>query len=141
MEEYQLLQAAAYGADAVLLIVALLDGQALPSLVSRAKKLGLTPLVEVHDEEELKTALSLNCEWIGVNNRNLKTMEISLTTSEKLIHLKERNSTFISESGLKTGADLKRLQSLGYRGFLIGTSFMKSGRPGKALERLLGEVR
>jgi len=136
IDEYQLLKARVYGADAVLLIVALLGNQ-LKNFLDKAKELGLTALVEVHNQEEMKIALEANADFIGVNNRNLKDMTISLKTSESLIKFKKPETIFISESGLKNKTDLANLQSLGYQGFLIGTSFMKTDDPGKALASLL----
>jgi indole-3-glycerol phosphate synthase len=139
VDEYQLAQARAHGADAVLLIVAMLSEKELALFFEKAHDLGLETLVEVHDEAEMKTASRLGAKLIGVNNRNLKTMEVSLMTSERLADLAPKGAVLISESGLSRLEDLERLSKLGFHGFLIGTSFMKSGTPGRALSRLLGK--
>ena len=141
VDEYQLLEARVAGADAVLLIVALLGGARTHELLEKARALGLSVLVEVHDAEEMHVALNIGASLIGVNNRNLKTLSISLETSEKLAALVARPGiTLISESGLSRGADLKHLASLGYRGFLIGSHFMRTGTPGAALSKILKEA-
>lgn len=140
VDEHQLDCAVHDGADAVLLIVALLESlQAglTRAFLLRALGLGLTPLVEVHEEREMQVAVECGARLIGVNNRNLKTLEVSLETSERLAALAPPGATLIAESGLRTPQDLRRLGGVGYRGFLIGTSFMKSGKPGVALAELL----
>jgi indole-3-glycerol phosphate synthase len=137
LEEYQLAQARFFGADAVLLIVAMLEPADLKRLFGQARALGLEALVEVHDDEELKAAAELGATLVGVNNRNLKTMKVSLETSERLAPLAPKGATLIAESGLSSRADLDRLAARGFHGFLIGTAFMKSGEPGRALGRLL----
>jgi indole-3-glycerol phosphate synthase len=141
VDPYQIFEARALGADAVLLIVALLGEAGTRELLAVARDLGLAALVEVHDEAELSEALAAGATLIGVNNRNLKTLEVSLTVSERLAGLMPRDGIAVAESGLKTADDLKRLAALGYRGFLIGTHFMRSGRPGEALRDLLREAR
>ncbi len=138
LDEYQLFEGRLHGADAALLIAALLDEEELPRLYAFARTLGLMPLVEVHDEAEMKRAISLGAELIGVNNRNLRTMEISLEVARALAPL-GRGKTLIAESGIRTGADVKGLAALGYQGFLVGTSLMKGGSPGEALKQLIGE--
>jgi indole-3-glycerol phosphate synthase len=137
LEEYQLAQARYFGADAVLLIVGMLEEEKLFELFAKARSLGLETLVEVHDESELEVATRLGARLIGVNNRNLNTMKVALETSEKLAPLAPKGSTLIAESGLSTRGDLERLGRAGFHGFLIGTAFMKSGEPGNALRRLL----
>ncbi|MBI3555025.1 MAG: indole-3-glycerol phosphate synthase TrpC [Deltaproteobacteria bacterium] len=137
VDEYQLFQARAHGADAVLILLAMYEPKQAQSLYAQALNLGLTALVEVHDEAELELAAKLGAKLIGINNRNLKTMKVSLDASERLAALAPRSARLISESGIKTSADLKRLSALGYRGFLIGTHFMKTGHPGNALHKLL----
>jgi indole-3-glycerol phosphate synthase len=146
VDEYQLAQAAHLGADAALLIVSLLGRERSATLLARAGELGLTALVEVHDEDEMAIALDIGAKLIGVNNRNLKTLEVSLETSvrilEKFKGVKSRSDvTLISESGIKTASDLRMLRELGYDGFLIGTHLMRSGHPGQALQRLIEEAR
>jgi indole-3-glycerol phosphate synthase len=137
-EEYQVFEAAAAGADAILLIVAALDDETLGRLRQLAEdELGMDALVEVHDELEMKRAHKCGARLIGVNNRNLHTFEVSLSTSLKLSNQAPANSVLISESGLRTAEDLKRLAGVGYRGFLIGESLMRAENPGEALSALL----
>ena len=137
VSEYQLLEARAAGADAVLLIVAALDAQALASLHARASALGLDVLVEVHTADELSVAIDAGARIVGVNNRNLRTLEVDVTASEALAARMPREIVSVSESGLKTPADLIRLRQLGYDAFLIGERFMSGLDPGAALKTLL----
>jgi indole-3-glycerol phosphate synthase len=137
--EYQLLEARAAGADAVLLIAAALSPRDLGSLAGRATALGLDALVEVHDADELQTALDAGAQIIGVNNRNLRTLEVNLDASVELIAGMHAGVLAVSESGITTVHDLRRLRGLGYRAFLIGERFMTEADPGKALEGLLQE--
>jgi len=139
LEEYQILQARLAGADAVLLIVALLGARHLADMMKTARDLGLDTLVEVHDEEEMEIALDAGATLVGVNNRNLKTMEVDLGTSRALARYSDQ-AALISESGLKERKDVETLTMLGYRGFLIGTHFIKSGRPGAELAKFLGRA-
>ena len=115
VSEYQLFEARAAGADAVLLIVAALDAQTLAALHARASALGLDVLVEVHGADELSAALDAGARIVGVNNRNLRTLEVDVTASETLAARMPRGIVRVSESGLKTAADLVRLRQLGYR--------------------------
>ena len=140
ISEYQLLEARAAGADAVLLIVGALGPDALQSLRRKAEDLGLDTLVEVHDADELRVALDAGATTIGVNNRNLRTLAVDVHASEALIALMPADVVAISESGLKTAADLRRLAGLGYRGFLIGERFMTDPDPRAALAELLREA-
>ncbi len=140
LDAYHLYEARASGADAILLIVAILSLPQLKDYSDLAHELGMSALIEVHDAEEMVLATKIQAPLIGVNNRNLKTFEVSLATSESLIPSKPKNSLMISESGLKTGGDLKRLNACGYDGFLIGESFMKQPSPGLALSRLVEEA-
>ncbi len=138
-DEYQLYEAANAGADAVLLIVAALDDGPLSSLREIAEdKIGMDALVEVHDEAEMKRAAQCGAKLIGVNNRDLRTFEVSLDTSLKLARCAPANAVLISESGLKTANDLRRLKEVGYRGFLVGESLMRAKSPRQALAELLG---
>jgi indole-3-glycerol phosphate synthase len=139
VSEYQLLEARAAGADAVLLIVAALSPRDLRSLAGRATALGLDALVEVHDADELRTALDAGAQIVGVNNRNLRTLEVDLHASVDLIAGMHAGVLPVSESGIATAQDLRRLHGLGYQAFLIGERFMIEAEPGKALERLLRE--
>jgi indole-3-glycerol phosphate synthase len=139
IDEYQLLEARANGADAALLIVALLGKARTSSLLAECRKLGLAALVEVHDEAELEIAAQVGADLIGINNRNLKTLKISLETSLRLAPLAPQGATLISESGISLASEIMHLRESGFSGFLIGTSFMKSGNPGAALAALLKE--
>jgi indole-3-glycerol phosphate synthase len=139
VSEYQLLEARAAGADAVLLIVAALSPRELGSLAGRAASLGLDALVEVHDADELQTALDAGAQIVGVNNRNLRTLAVDLDASVKLMSRMLAGVLAVSESGIATAHDLRRLRGLGYRAFLIGERFMAATEPGKALEALLQE--
>jgi indole-3-glycerol phosphate synthase len=137
VSEYQLFEARAAGADAVLLIAAALAAQTLASLHARASSLGLDVLVEVHSADELSTALDSGAQIVGVNNRNLRTLEVDVRASETLAARIPQGIVRVSESGLKTAADLMRLSRLGYDAFLIGERFMKEEDPGAALKTLL----
>jgi indole-3-glycerol phosphate synthase len=140
VEEYQLLEAAAAGADAVLLIVAALSDRQLASLHRAARALGLAALVEVHDVPELERALAAGAEIIGVNNRNLRTLEVDVRASETIAERLPKHVVAVSESGLKTPRDIARMRALGYRAFLIGERLMTSPSPGAALQELLNDA-
>jgi indole-3-glycerol phosphate synthase len=137
VSEYQLLEARAEGADAVLLIAAALDEGALRVLHDRATALGLDALVEVHDTEELDRALAVDARIVGVNNRNLRTLDVDVGASDALIGRIPRQVIAVSESGLRSAEDLVRLRTLGYRAFLIGERLMTSEDPGAGLRGLL----
>jgi indole-3-glycerol phosphate synthase len=137
VSEYQLLEARASGADAVLLIVAALPQHDLVQLLSAARSLGLDPLVEVHDDPELARAIDAGADVIGVNNRNLRTLAVDVDASERLIGKMPSHVVAVSESGLKTAADVSRLRRLGYHAFLIGERFMTAPDPGALLADLL----
>lgn len=137
-DEYQAYEAATAGADAVLLIVAALEDAQLTALRKVIEEdLSMDALVEVHSEDEIQRAVACGSTLIGVNNRDLRTFEVSLDTSLKLIDAAPADSILISESGLKTRKDLERLQRVGYRGFLIGETLMRADSPGAALAELL----
>jgi indole-3-glycerol phosphate synthase len=138
VDPYQVLEARHAGADAVLLIAALLDAPALEGLRRAAETHGMEALVEVHDEPELEKALASGATLVGVNNRNLATLEVSLDVSLRLARLLPKGVTAVSESGIRTGEDIRRLRDAGYRGFLVGESLMRSPSPGAALRQLLG---
>jgi indole-3-glycerol phosphate synthase len=133
---YQVVEAAVAGADAVLLIVAALDDQALIDLASRARACGLDVLVEVHDRAELDRALASGAEIIGVNSRNLRTLAVSTGVLEALGPHIPRGLVAVAESGLKTAGDLRRLREVRYDAFLIGERFMSADEPGAALAEL-----
>ncbi len=136
-EEYQVYESAAAGADAILLIVAALDDETLSHLRRLAEDdLGMDALVEVHTSDEMKRAAACGANLIGVNNRNLKTFEVSLNTSLSLAPHAPGGSLLISESGLHTFNDLHRLHDAGYRGFLIGETLMRADNPAEMLRTL-----
>lgn len=139
-DEYQVYEAAAAGADALLLIVAALDDQQLASLRRLAEGLGLDALVEVHNEEEMDRAARCEARIVGVNNRNLRTFEVSLETSLRLAKLAPREVLLVSESGLNHGADLRRLREHGFNGFLIGEFLMRAEQPEAMLQELRNDV-
>jgi len=137
-EEYQIYEAAANGADAVLLIVAALNDEVLLQLRLLAEdKLGMDALVEVHDESEMRRAAAAGARVIGVNNRNLHTFAVSLQTSVELAKIAPDEATLISESGLREAADLEMLKDVGYRGFLIGETLMRAEQPEQLLKSLI----
>ncbi len=137
---FQILEARAYGADAVLLIVAGLEPSELLGLAEKARETGLDVLCEVHDEEELKRALDAGCDTIGVNNRNLKTFHVDLNTSLCLAALMPASVLRVAESGIHSGADIARLRAAKFNAFLIGESLMRAAVPGEALRNLLTEA-
>jgi indole-3-glycerol phosphate synthase len=138
VSEYQLLEAKAAGADAVLLIVAALRPAELKVLHDHARRHGLDVLVEAHDATEVSIAIDAGARIIGVNNRNLRTLQVDVHASEQLIAQMPADVIAVSESGLKTAADVARLADLGYKAFLIGERFMTAADPGAALKELLG---
>jgi indole-3-glycerol phosphate synthase len=140
VDEFQLLEAKANSADAVLLIVAALSSTELGALAKRAAELHLDVLCEVHDEEELKRALEAGCDLIGVNNRDLKTFKVDLENAFRLASSIPRNVLSVAESGIRSGADIARLRCAGFRAFLIGESLMKVDEPGDALHKLLADA-
>lgn len=136
-DEYQVYESAVNGADAILLIVAALDDRQLERLRRVAEEdLGIDALVEVHDAQEMDRAARCGATLIGVNNRNLRTFEVSLETSVQLAPLAPRDALLVSESGLNEGADLRRLREQGFNGFLIGESLMRARDPEAALRDL-----
>jgi indole-3-glycerol phosphate synthase len=140
VDEFQLLEARAYRADAVLLIVAALSREELVGLVMQARDYELDVLCEVHNEEELQHALDAGCNLIGVNNRDLRTFQVDLETSFRLAERFPRGMVRVAESGIQSGADIARLRAAGYHAFLIGESLMKAKKPGEALHNLLSEA-
>jgi indole-3-glycerol phosphate synthase len=137
IDEYQLLEARAAGADAILLIVAALDDRDLVSLSKGARDLGLAALVEVHNAEECRRAIAADAAIIGVNNRNLRTLQVDLDASRDVARMLPASAIGISESGLKEPADLQAMKALGYRAFLMGERFMIEPDPGAALAGLI----
>ncbi len=134
-DEFQIYEAAAAGADAILLIVAMLDNARLKSLYDLADgELGLDALVEVHTLEELERAAEIAPRLVGVNNRDLRTFGVSLDVSRELINRRPANSLMIAESGLSTRDEIEELRGLGFNGFLIGESLMRSADAGSMLK-------
>jgi indole-3-glycerol phosphate synthase len=137
VDEFQLLEACANSADAILLIVAALSQSELSSLARSAGKRGLDVLCEVHDEEELHQAVDAGCDLIGVNTRDLRTFKVDPETA---LHLADRlpdHVLKVAESGIRSGEDIARLRAAGYDAFLIGESLMRAERPGEALRELV----
>ena len=141
VDEYQLLEARAAGADAVLLIVAALAQHDLVRLHARAWELGLATVVEVHDDEELSRALDGGARVVGVNNRNLRTLAVDVEASYRLAAKIPSTVVAVSESGLQSQGELGRLSAAGYRAFLIGERFMTDPDPARAVRELIGSVR
>ncbi len=140
LDEFQILEARAHRADAVLLIVAALQQAELLGLHQCAREMQLDVLCEVHDAPELDRAIDAGCEIIGVNNRNLHTFEVTLNTSLDLARRIPANVVKIAESGIESAADIARLRDAGFDGFLIGESLMRAPDPGDALRALLGKT-
>ena len=138
VDSYQLLEARACGADAVLLIAATLSDTELATLQRQARAMNLVALVEVHDITELERALSAGAEIVGVNNRNLRTLDVDTDVSMDLASHIPAGVIAVSESGLSSADDLERLRAAGYRAFLVGERFMTAHDPGAALRSLVG---
>lgn len=134
--EYHVLEAAAYGADAILLIVAILDQARLRAFRELAAEFGMAALVEVHDAAELDIALGSGAEIVGVNNRDLRTFQVLLDTSLQLAPLIPSSVVKVSESGIFGGSDVRTLMAAGYDAFLVGEHLVKSGDPARALREL-----
>ncbi|PKB43426.1 indole-3-glycerol phosphate synthase [Cellulophaga sp. RHA19] len=130
IDEYQILEAKAYGADVILLIAAILTRDEIKQFSEFAKSLNLDVLLEVHNEEELHKSIMPSLDMLGVNNRNLKTFTVSLDTSKSLSKLIPNDFVKVSESGISNIEAIKELQPYGYKGFLIGENFMKTDNPG-----------
>jgi len=137
VDEFQVLEARANAADAILLIVAALTDAELRMLRDAARAHNLDVLCEVHDAEELERALSLECECVGVNSRDLRTFEVSLDRACELAAKLPKAAVKVAESGIHTAADMARLRAAGYDAFLIGESLMRKPNPGDALKNLL----
>jgi len=139
VDEYQVYESAAAGADAILLIVAALDDELLSRLRRLAEdELQMDALVEVHTSEEMRRAVACGAKLIGVNNRDLRTFEVSLETSLSLPREAPSDALLVSESGLNNAADVQRLYDAGYRGFLIGETLMRADDPAAALRSFRG---
>jgi indole-3-glycerol phosphate synthase len=138
IDPYQVMEARAWGADCVLLIVACLADAQMRDLEALAHSLGMAVLVEVHDEAELERALRLRTPLIGINNRNLRTFEVSLDTTLAMLPRVPAERLVVSESGIHAPADIARLRSAGVRAYLVGEAFMRAPDPGVALASLIG---
>ncbi len=140
VDEFQIVEARAHGADAVLLIVAALAQRELLALRQAASALQLDVLCEAHSADEVLRAADAGCDLIGVNNRDLHTLQVDVQTSYRLAELIPDHAIRVAESGLNNGADIARLRAAGYHAFLIGESLMKAEAPGEALRALLAEA-
>ncbi len=138
-DQYQIYEARAAGADAILLIVAMLDLNQLRDFFSAAQEIHLDVLLEVHDEAEMEKALQSDCTLIGVNNRNLRTFETDLGTTARLARMMPSNRLLVAESGMNSRADIVRLRSDGAGAFLIGESLMREDDIGTKLQELLND--
>ena len=140
LDEFQLLEARANSADAVLLIVAALSQTELIQLVLGAGSRGLDVLCEVHDEEELKRALDAGCDLVGVNTRDLGTFKVDAETAFRLAELLPKNVLKVAESGIRSGENIAGLRAVGYQVFLIGEALMRADSPGEALRELVASI-
>lgn len=140
VDEFQLLEARANAADAVLLIVAALSESELQILSLGARARGLDVLCEVHDENELRRALDVGCELVGVNTRDLRTFQVDPETAFRLAELLPKSTVRVAESGIRSGEDIARLRAAGYQAFLIGETLMRAQRPGEALRELVASA-
>ena len=138
VDEFQLVEARANSADAVLLIVAALSSSELGTLASGARARGLDVLCEVHDGDELLRALDAGCDLIGVNTRDLRTFKVDLGTAVGLAEKIPAGVVRVAESGIHSAEDVARLRAAGYDAFLVGESLMRAERPGEALRELMG---
>lgn len=137
VDPYQVEEARAFGADAILVIAAAGDAAVRQELLAAAREHGLDALVEVHDEDELDWAAAVGATLIGINNRDLTTFETSLDTTERLAPRVPNGALLVAESGIHTPADLRRMRAAGARAVLVGEAFMAAPDPGEALRRLL----
>lgn len=139
IDAYQIYESRVMGADCILLIAACLDDSQMKAFEALAMSLDMAVLVEVHDEAELARALLLKTPLIGINNRNLKTFEVSLDTTLSLMDKVPAERLLVTESGIMTPADVKRLRDVNINAFLVGEAFMRADEPGEALVELFGE--
>tara|TARA_R100001369_G_scaffold21881_2_gene39684 strand:+ start:459 stop:1247 length:789 start_codon:yes stop_codon:yes gene_type:complete len=140
IDEYQILEAKAHGADVILLIAAVLTRDEIKSFSELAKSLGLEVLLEVHNLEELEKSIMPSLDMLGVNNRNLKTFEVSTDISKQLSEKIPNDFVKVSESGISSVEAIKDLKNYGYQGFLIGENFMKTDDPGKSASEFIQEL-
>lgn len=140
VDEYQVIEAKAYGADAILLIAATLSRKQIEIFSKLGKSLGLDVLCESHNEEELQKSIMSSVDLLGINNRNLKTFEVSLETSKELIKQIPDDFVKVSESGISSVEAIKELKPHGFQGFLIGENFMKTENPGKSAAEFIRQL-
>jgi len=140
VDAWQVWEARAANADSFLLIAAALDNETLAELLALGRELGMEPLVEVHTADELERVLAAGARIVGVNNRNLHTLEVRVETSLELVEIIPQDCIVVSESGLRSAEDLRKLRSAGFDAFLIGESLMREADPGGALQRLIDGV-
>lgn len=141
INQYQIIEAKAYGADVILLIAAILTREEIKQFSQLAKSLHLDVLLEVHNKEELHKSIMPSLDMLGVNNRNLKTFEVSLETSKSLSSLIPDDFVKVSESGISSVEAIKGLQPYGYKGFLIGENFMKTNNPGVSATQFINTLK
>ena len=141
VDEYQILEAKAHGADLILLIAAVLSREEIKSLSEFAHRLGLEVLLEVHNQEELEKSIMPSLDMIGVNNRNLKTFEVSLDFSKELADQIPNEFVKVSESGISSIKAITELKPFGYQGFLIGENFMKTDNAGQAAKEFISQLK
>lgn len=137
IDEYQIIEAKAFGADVILLIAAILTKKQIKQFSELAKSLNLEILLEVHNEEELHKSIMPTLDMIGINNRNLKTFEVNIEISKQLSSLIPNNFIKVSESGISSIEAIKELQPYGFKGFLIGENFMKTEKPGESAAKFI----
>lgn len=140
IDEYQIVEAKAYGADVILLIAAILSKDEIKNLSELAKGMGLDVLLEVHNEEELEKSLMPSLDMLGVNNRNLKSFEVDLDISKTLSKKIPDDFVKVSESGISSVEAIRELKEFDYQGFLIGENFMKTDNPGKSAEEFITKI-
>ncbi|CAZ94736.1 indole-3-glycerol phosphate synthase TrpC [Zobellia galactanivorans] len=140
IDEYQIIEARAHGADVILLIAAILSKEEIKTFSELAKSLDLDVLLEVHNEAELQKSIMPSLDMLGVNNRNLKTFEVSLDTSKSLSKLIPDEFVKVSESGISSIEAIKNLKPYGYQGFLIGENFMKTDNPGENAKEFIKQL-
>ena len=138
VDAYQVYEARAMGADCILLIAACLDDAAMADLEAQATALGMAVLVEVHDAAELDRALRLRTPLVGINNRNLRSFEVSLQTTLDLLPRIPPQRLVVTESGIASSADVRRMRAAGVNAFLVGEAFMRAEHPGRALADMFG---
>ena len=138
IDEYQVIESRAWGADAALLIAAALEKRRLEELIRLVEEIGMTALVEVHDEAELEAALESGAQVIGINNRDLRTFEVSLEVTARLVPLIPEGKLIVSESGIKTRRDIELLSELEVDAVLIGEALVRSDDPKRAIKALFG---